>query len=373
MNRFPIEEYCSKYNLNYGIYDVLDSHWNFKKAVPCNNLGTFSDGIDAYNDIKKALIDWAEQPHINKIKWTQRGYVCKDTRGKENYVWYHIYSYDIRESKALAEMIIFSHGLCLRVCMGREKEDTLSGSKAFYLLSRELKKDGHNIEDYAVDNYDEAVKIKESIPSPKIELTITGKMMMGLDIPDCHYADEHSAYPSGIIKQFPELTDTLTRLYNNRKDKPINKQIMNLAIGYAQSEACHYRYVKLAKAAVTYAREYIENLANKIEQSGRAVLNFMTDACMYHGEIYHDENEYDGLGGWGHEYTNVTASFKTTRAYEFTEKDNTYHVRYSGMTELDYIKPRDQWVKGDIYKTKTLNLKKTKDKYEIYYWEKTND
>lgn len=364
---FPIIKWCEENQWTYGIYDLLDPTWNFKKDVKTNCLGTFLEGIDKYNKLKIAVIDWAEENHIPKINWTEHGYISKKTS------WQNIYSYDIRETKALAEIIILSTGYILRVCIGRSKEDSMSGSKALYLLKRELQKDGHNIDDYVCTNYEEAKEIKDNMPSPKIELTDMGKWLYKTDI-QVNHIDLNSAYSSGIIAAYPELTDTYTRLYNKRKENPVYKDVLNMSIGMMHSDALHYKYVKLANAAYTHCLKELDRLTTEMSKNKDiTIINYNTDGIWYMGPVYHDEKEGTGLGQWKNDYINVTASFKKARSYEFTEQDGTFHVAQSGYTSLDNEKSRDKWVKGDIYKAQEYQLKKTLDKYMTYYWERVND
>lgn len=370
---FPIKEWCQKYGWQYGEYDIFDKHWNFKNAVPVNNLGTFSEGINIYNELKVAVIDWKDKYKPNPIKWTERGYICKDTRSNINYRWYHIESYGISETRALGDITVFSNGLVLRVSIGRDKDDSIGGNKALTILKKELLNDGHNIDDYACVTPQEAEQVKAQIPPPKIEWTNVCKWLKGTDIENVHHIDLNSAYASGIIKAHPELSDTYKRLYANRKKNPLYKDVMNMSIGMMHSQYLHYKYAKLAYDAISYTRSKEEELADKITKNGGTVLNFNTDGIWYQGEMYHDENEGTELGQWKHDYVNVVISFKSPRAYEFTEQDGTYHAIYSGYTSLDREKSRDKWVKGDIYRACGYSLKKTLDKYQTYYWEKDND
>ena len=253
IEKFPIVELCKKYNWQWAKYDVLDPHWNFKKEVPTNNLGTFAEGMDAYNEVAKLVVDWAEKYNVPETKMTKKGYPSRDTRGDVNYVWQNSISWYRSDSRALSFMYIFSHGKCLRLSIGKDKNDTMGGDIALRSLKNELIKDNHNIEDYATE-FEEACEIKDTMPSPRKELTDYGNWVRGIYLKNVHHIDLNSAYPTGIIQKYPELKDTFERLYNKRKENAQYKAIMNYSIGMMHSEWIHYRYVKLAYAALSYTR-----------------------------------------------------------------------------------------------------------------------
>lgn len=373
IEKFPILELCQKYNWQWAYYDMLDPHWNFKKEVPLNNLGTFSEGMEAYNEVVKMVVDWAEKYNVPNTVMTKKCYPSRSRQGDENLVWKNSISWYRWDSRALSYLVILSHGYALRLIIGKDKKDTMGGNIALLQLSNELEKDGHNINDYATP-YEEACEIKDNMPSPRKELTQFGKWMRGSYINNVHHIDLNSAYPSGIIESYPELTDTFTRLYNKRKENPKYKDIMNYSIGMMHSDVIHYKYVKLAYAALSHTRKELERITKEMAKhpDKYKIINYNTDGLFYTGDIYHDEYEGNNLGQWKHDHINVTASFKSAAAYEYYENGK-WDVVYSGWTSLDAIKKREDWDKGDIYKTIPYHLKKTTDKYHTYYWERYYD
>lgn len=374
MTEFPIIELCNKYNWEYAVYNLFDKHWNFKKEVPTNKLGTFAEGMEAYNEVVKMVVDWAEENNIPQTIMTAKGYPSRDTRGNVNNVWHNCYSWHRTYSRALDYLCIFSHGLCMRLCIGKDKEDTMGGDVALRTIKAELSKDNHDIEDYASE-YEEACEIKESMPSPRKELSEYGRVMKGIYLSNVHHIDLNSAYPSGIIEKYPELTDTYTRLYEHRKDNPLYKSVLNYSIGMMHSEWIHYRYAKLAYAALSYTRAELERITKEMEKhpDKYLIICYNTDGIWYQGELYHDEKEGTGLGCWKHDHINCEASFKSAVSYEYSEDGNEWHTVQSGWTSLDAIKKREDWNKGDIYKAIPYHLKRTTDIYHTYYWEAYDD
>lgn len=69
---------------------------------------------------------------------------------------------------------------------------------------------------------------------------------------------------------------------------------------------------------------------------------------VYKLKVCNDENEGTALGQWKNDYVNCKFRAKSKGSYEFIE-NNIYYPRVKGQSSFDYIKPRDQWVWGDIY------------------------
>ena len=82
--------------------------------------------------------------------------------------------------------------------------------------------------------------------------------------------------------------------------------------------------------------------------NGRHLILTNVDGIWYTGDIYHGDGEGDKLGQWSNDHMNCTCRAKSAGAYEYIENGE-YHAVVRGSTNLDKIKPRDQWVWGDIY------------------------
>ena len=226
-----------------------------------------------------------------------------------------------------------------------------TGTQAFRNFTKILKEYNINIEDYAITNGPE---VKKTIETPYIKLERDTYRDLIFD--NANHIDFHSSYPAGLANTHPEFRPVLEDLYNKRKENPMYKAILNLSIGYMQTLnviGFNARYAHLAKDAIADNNRRIENLAERLRNSGRTILSYNTDGIWYDGEPYHGEGEGSNLGDWSNDYVNCIFRAKSAGAYEFIE-DGKYYPVVRGQTTLDNIKPRSSWEWGDIYKGTSL-------------------
>ena len=226
-----------------------------------------------------------------------------------------------------------------------------TGTQAFRSFTKILKDYGINIEDYAITN---GPDVKKTIETPYIKLERDTYRDLIFD--NANHIDFHSSYPAGLANTHPEFRPVLEDLYNKRKEDPMFKAILNLSIGYMQTLnviGFNARYAHLAKDAIADNNRRIENLAERLKNSGRIVISYNTDGVWYDGEPYHGEGEGPNLGQWSNDYVNCIFRAKSAGAYEFIENGKYYPV-VRGQTTLDNIKPRSSWEWGDIYKGTSL-------------------
>jgi hypothetical protein len=223
----------------------------------------------------------------------------------------------------------------------------LSGHQSFYKLQKELLKDGVNIKDYAIEN---GADVKKEILKPLIKAE-TG-CIFGKTYLNCHHIDYHQSYPAGLVNTHPEFEKTMTRLYLGRKMHPMNKDIMDMSIGYMQSGIIKYKYAQLARDAMNDNWHRVTNLAEKVKAAGFQVLLYNTDGFWYVGKngAYHGEGEGNDMGQWQNDHVDCTLRIKSPGAYEFMERKK-YTPVLRGKTNLDLKKPREEWVWGDIFNT----------------------
>ena len=219
----------------------------------------------------------------------------------------------------------------------------ISGSRAFAVLKKELKKDGIDLEDYKVENGKE---INETIEKPIIKMA--DDTLRDITIENVHHIDIHSAWPSGIAEAYPEMAPTWNRIYLARKQNPVYKQILNKSIGVMHSKIKGWRWANLAKAGIESCNRKIEDLTKRLEKNGNIIIAYNTDGIWYTGDVYHGEGEGSGLGEWVNDHINTTFRARSAGAYEYIENDE-YHVVLRGRSKLDLIKPRTDWEWGDLY------------------------
>lgn len=312
--------------------------------LPCNEIGA---------TVWNKLIDCLKEEYYDQLDRTPSGGLrVMQTTGNG---WY------IEQSKRGCTLVAylwlnqFRH-VGFRVSFestAKINELGITGRAAYFKMRDEFKKDNINLDDYAVENGKE---IKEEIKKPMIELgtfTQTDNTYV-----NASHIDLHSAYPSGIVANYPELKPTIERIYNNRKN---SKQDTNLklqldaAIGYFQSEYCtinHNKYAlaKLAKAGVNWCYDTINEIAEELNSQDKTILAFNTDGIWFidTGKRFKSKWIGDGLGKAAIDHTNCKIRFKSKGSYEFIENGK-YTPVVRGSTRLDQIKSRDQWKWGDIY------------------------
>lgn len=266
---------------------------------------------------------------------------------------FHLPMWDVRLSNACIEMTIVG-SFMLRIqfrqnssVVQEEGEQKIYGRQAFAAFTKLLAKDGILLDDYARED---GAEIKKTIP--KYIIKAENPMFIGESRiwQNCHHIDFHNSFPAGLVNTHPEFGKTIEQLYENRKTNPINKAILNYSIGFMQSiDGCQARWAHLAKDAIADNNARIEELAKRLKKAGRIVLLYNTDGIWYCGDIYHGEGEGKHLGEWENDHINCMFRAKSAGSYEFVENGKYYPV-VRGRTNLDLIKPRENWQWGDIFK-----------------------
>lgn len=266
--------------------------------------------------------------------------------------------WDVRYSSACIELTIITNKMLriqfrqtTSVLQEEENETGIYGRQAFTAFKKELLKDGIDLDKYTIAN---GAEVKKTIP--KYLITMEKEAYQDLVFEGCHHVDFHSSFPAGLANTHPEFAATLNRLYENRKEKPINKAILNYSIGFCQSlDNTGARWAHLAKDAIADNNNRIAKLADRLRRAGRLVISYNTDGIWYKGEVYHGEGEGKKLGEWENDHTNCRFRAKSAGAYEFIE-DGKYYPVVRGRTNYDLTKSRKDWEWGDIYKKEARPL-----------------
>ena len=294
------------------------------------------ENIILFNEIYEKL----KNSNLHQIIRTPSGAIAQ-CRANRRGVW----DYKVAKVGATITAIIEGRTFCITVSMGGDDDETkMRGRTAFQKFQQKCEAKGINLRDYKIDN---GLEIKKTIPSPKIYMcNYMTKDDEGLT--NCHHIDFHNSYPAGLCNTHPEFRPVIEPLYLTRKTSPQNKAILNLTIGYMQSDMVGYAYSHLSRDAIIDNNNRINDLAARLEASGRKILGFNTDGIWYQGEIYHGEGEGMLLGEWSNDHTDCIFRSKSNGVYEYIE-DGQYHVVLRGRTNYDKVKPRSEWEWGDIY------------------------
>lgn len=216
----------------------------------------------------------------------------------------------------------------------------MHGRKAFRALTSECKRQGVDLEKYAVADGE---RVKGEIEKPIIKVFKRYR-----EIQHVHHLDINSAWASACAAEFPELRGVFERLY--AKDKAI----VNMALGFCQSEYCGYRFAALAKAGINGTNERIINLMTKLTMADFEVVAVNTDGIWYYdckdaGRVYTDEDEGKGFGKWKTDHRDCVFDGYSNGQYWFIE-DGKFNVRARGYYTYEQKKPREEWDKEDFDK-----------------------
>ena len=309
---------------------VLNPNYNL---IPVSELDMTEENAEYFNSIYESVKDY------NKINRTNSGGISI-----QNLVYP---AYDIRNTSSCVELTVLESDGMYRIQF-RNKSNAnkfgITGHKAFNRFKKMLLTDGVNLDDYKIDN-GEAVKALIEKPYIKFENDSFADMVFE----NVHHIDFHNSYPAGLCNTHPEFRPTVERLYEKRKTNDIYKAILNLSIGYMQSlHCCKAKWAQLSKDAIADNNRRIEDIADRLRNSGRMIISYNTDGIWYIGDIYHGEGEGDKLGQWHNDHTNCKFRAKSPGSYEYIE-DGKYYPVVRGLTRLDKKKPRTEWQWGDIY------------------------
>ena len=308
-----------------------------KLLMPIYHIPITVEGAKEFNTLYKELLDigW------NTIVRTPSGGVSIARKNFNPPMW------DVKYNSNCVELTIVSTYMLrvqFRTIMKKDGEQTIYGRQAFTEFKRMLVAAGINLDDYKIDNGEE---VKKTID--KYLIRLERDIWKDVTLEGCHHLDFHNSFPAGLANTHPEFRPVIEKLYNERKNKPINKAILNLSIGFLQSiGGCGARWAHLSRDAIHDNNVRLEELANRLKESGRTVLLWNTDGIWYKGPVYHGDGEGSRLGEWENDHIDCTLRIKSKGAYEFIE-DGKYYPVLRGATKLDEVKPREEWVWGDIY------------------------
>lgn len=318
---------------------------NYKK-IPVSALQMNSDGAKKFNNIYQDLL----KMDLNTLIRTPSGAISNAPENKSN----NMYAWDVRALKSMVEITVRTH-IEFRLQFRQlskdndDTENTMYGWEAFSRFKYLCEKAGINLDDYADNNFDHAMEIKNSIPKPKI--CMGDDMWIDKTISNAHHIDFHNSYPAGLCNTHPEFRKVIEPLYNERHKHPENKLILNATIGYMQSAMpqVRARWAKLSRDAIKNNNDRIDTLAQTLEDEGYTIIAYNTDGIWYTGgKPYHGDGEGSALGQWENDHTYCKLRFKSAGAYEYIENGE-YTPVVRGFTNLDKMKPRSEWKWGDIY------------------------
>lgn len=345
---------------DFGIYKSSDptSQPN-KLLIPVNRLAYNDEDVEIFNAIYQYCLHYEALGELGCLKRTRSGGISTARENLHGAMWL------LNKTKSIIEIIIRNFDArYYRFIIGQstsnelddsrknKAETSLSGRQAFILYKDELQAHGIDLEALAVPD---GIKIKETIPPPRIELCCT---------PDrtyinVHHIDLNAAYNSGMMMAFPVLEPAIRTMYEKRQFNKKYKDILNMTQGFMQSSLVGYRFAHISKAGYDYTLKRLDELTQRLGSEGYKILCYNTDGIWYTSKDgtnrrYSDSDEGYDLCQWKHDYINCKIRFKSKGCYEFigtNTKDNTekYHPVFRGTSTFEQFKPRSEWEWGDIY------------------------
>lgn len=266
----------------------------------------------------------------------------------------HIPAYDVRFEGGCIEVTIINYNGSRRIQWRNSSEDIFSNNKLIMTGHRaflEFKKICYDfnidLAEYAHEDKKQAKAEKESIQQPLIR--VSHPNMLNKTFYNVHHIDFHSSYMGGLANKHPEFSEIVDYIYDKRHDNNIKyKSILNMTQGYMQSKMVGYKYAWLSRDMIADNNDRVINIASDLVDSGRTIIMYNTDGIWYSGEVYHGEGEGTRPGEWENDHINCKFRAKSNGSYEY-EEEGIYHPVVRGRTLLDRIKPRTEWVWGDIY------------------------
>lgn len=328
-----------------GLYGCDHAEYNHRPnsmLIPVTRLALNDYGVNFFNKIYQ----WLLKSDYSIIKRTPSGGISFSRPMAERFR-----QWDFRSHGAFFELTIINEiGMWrIQIAPGAVIKDLngkpLSGRKAYFMLIAILKRYNIDLESYAIKN---GAEINAEIEKPLIYVT-RPQIMLDKTYFNVNHIDFHNSYPAGLANTHPEFKAAIDWLYQNRKTKPQYKDILNYSIGFFHSKYLGWRFAHLAKDAINDSNKRLRSIAKKVEESGRVILLYNTDGFWYIGAPYHGPGEGDDLGQWHNDHINCQFRMKSAGAYEFIE-NGLYKPVLRGFTNLDEIKPRAEWVWGDIYR-----------------------
>lgn len=261
--------------------------------------------------------------------------------------------YDVRLIKSCLELTVLDIDGMARIQFrtgfaSANKDDNISGKQSFQVFIGLCNKLDVKLYDYAIPRA-EGLKEKDQIEKPTIRME-RSSYCDAVWYP-AHHLDLNSSHVVGICRVAPGLQPVIEKMYYERNKKPIYKHVLTHVWGYMQSAGCAYQFAHLSRAGMAWTNARVAEMADRLRNTGHTIIAYNTDGIWYTGDVYHDQEEGNKFGGWKNNVVHVKLRYKSPGCYEYQDiLTGAYTPVVRGATRLDRIKPREQWIWGDIYK-----------------------
>lgn len=157
--------------------------------------------------------------------------------------------------------------------------------------------------------------------------------------------DVHSAFPAALAKVKPELLYELEQMYQDRKNNPVMKGVLNNSIGFFASELTQYHgmpsmaLAKLRHKLLGEHQKLMATLAKEIEKQGGFIINWRIDSLKF---IWNKPNkpvlngEGKGLGEWEYEFFQSPRYIQSsTGHYQYIDNDGYLVHKQNGLSKVE--------------------------------------
>lgn len=321
--------------------------------IPVNNFGFNDSGIEQFNEIYRYCLQHEADGTMKRFELTDNNNIRTAHGLIRGARW------KLVVKKTLIEIVLRNFdSRYYRFIIGhnKDKEQKIYGRQAFNIYKSELQKFNINIDDLAISK-EEGLAIKQTIPKPRIDLVVAPDRTYY----NAHHIDLNSAYNAGMMLAFNVLEPGIRSMYQKRAlPNSVFKDVLNMTQGFMQSELIQYRFAHISKAGYVYTERRLNELTESLIAQGFRILAYNTDGIWYQsfdGSRYHDADEGDDIGQWKHDYVDCKVRFRSKGCYEVegTKVKNSvgkyvYKPVFRGESTYERVKPREEWVWGDIYK-----------------------
>ena len=304
------------------------------------------ENVAAFN----AQANYFKKAGTPKIRRTPSGGISIESLGD---------AYDVRPiGNSAIELTVTSWWATYRLVLINNVDEfgnatEMTGRKAYVTMRRECRKDGIDLESYAVPNGKEIKKTEIEPPM----IMATEHLQFGKTYENVSHLDFHSSYPGGLANNHPEMRKTIERIYAKRKSSDKDGELklaLDASIGFFQSQYCKinkhgYALSNLARDAVNDNNARIREVTGELLAAGRTPLLYNTDGIWYvGGPLESGAKHGPGVGNWENDHTALKFRAKSRGAYEYIDAEG-YHPVVRGKTKLEETKSRDKWEWGDIF------------------------
>ena len=319
--------------------------------IPITRLPMNESGVEEFNRIYFLLKEYCK--NFNQIQWTEKHYI---KRGR----LLRLPQWDVSPRANGVEITVLCIEGMFRVHLKTgflSKEDLddtkITGKIAFLKFKNICEKHNINLELFAINN---GAEVKKTISKAPRELVKS--YYEGMIFENAHHIDLNSSYMSGVMTKYPELSEPIKYVYEQRKkakaagDEEKNKlykAILTNTWGYFQSEYIGYKFANLSKAGIDFNNSLLEKVTKGLKEQGFTIIAYNTDGIWYTGNnrLYTDEYEGKELCQWKHDHLNCKLQMNSGGSYHFIENGE-HNVVVSGITNLDKVKHRKYWTWDDF-------------------------